>query len=255
MTDWGTTYEGPFVDNVKIMAGATTVFADDAEAGDAKWVYADPWVRSDGTLAFTHNYYLQWRNTNANGGYDSALGDSRWRFGPANTGLLVWYNNNSKTDNEVFNYLNEYPGYGPKGRMLVVDSHPEPYREPANGGEGLQQRRRQRRVSLANARCAVHPAAYGGLHLHDSLRLPIHHDAFTNHFNGRPAVSTFNDALGYYPGAENVPGGPVGQTTPRWMTKQWDASVVVPSKSSMASRRRATRTAHACAFDCSFDCT
>ena len=68
--------------------------------------------------------------------------------------------------------------------------------------------------------------------------LPITTTLFTNHFAGRPAVSAFNDALGYYPGAENVPGGPVGQTTPRWMTKQWDASVtVVRPQSSMASRR------------------
>ena len=37
--------------------------------------------------------------------------------------------------------------------------------------------------------------------------------------------------MGYYPGAEFVPGGPVGQTSKRWMTKQWDASTVVPAKS------------------------
>ena len=79
---------------------------------------------------FTHNYYLQWRNVSTTGGYDSALGDPRWRFGPANTGLLVWYNNNFYSDNEIFNYLTDYPGFGPKGRMLVVDAHPEPYRYP-----------------------------------------------------------------------------------------------------------------------------
>ena len=42
--------------------------------------------------------------------------------------------------------------------------------------------------------------------------------------------SAFHDAWGYYPGAEFVPGGPVGQTSKRWMTKQWDASTVVPAK-------------------------
>ncbi len=64
------------------------------------------------------------------GGYDSGLGDPRFRFGPTNTGLLVWYNNNFYSDNEIFNYLTDYPGFGPKGKMLVVDSHPEPYRYP-----------------------------------------------------------------------------------------------------------------------------
>ena len=93
---------GAFVDNVHgHVRAATTLFADDAESGDAKWTYAAPWVRSDGTQTFTQNFYLQWRNVSANGGYDSALGDSRWRYGPANTGLLVWYNNNFYTDNEI----------------------------------------------------------------------------------------------------------------------------------------------------------
>ena len=48
MTDWATTYSGPFVDNVKVVAGATTLFADDAESGDAKWTYAAPWQRIPG---------------------------------------------------------------------------------------------------------------------------------------------------------------------------------------------------------------
>ena len=60
--------------------------------------------RNDGNEIFTHNYYLQFRNVTSSGGYDSALGDSRWRFGPANSGLLVWYNNNFYQDNEIVNY-------------------------------------------------------------------------------------------------------------------------------------------------------
>lgn len=229
MTDWGTTYEGPFVDNVVVKSGSTTVFSDDAESGDAKWVYAAPWERNNGLLPFTHNFYLQWRNTNSNGGYDSALGDSRWRFGPANTGLLVWYNNNGKTDNEVFNYLNEYPGFGPKGRMLVVDSHPDPYREPDIVAAGYDNE-----AGNVTSRSQMRDAPFTlqdtvGFTYTTVYAFPITTTLFTNHFDGRPAVSTFNDALGYYPGAEFVPGGPVGQTTPRWMTKQWDASVTVPS--------------------------
>ncbi len=77
MTDWGTTYEGPFVDNVKVMAGETVLFADDAEYGDAKWVYAAPWQRSSGMQTFGQRFYLQWRNTSRTGGYDSSLGESK----------------------------------------------------------------------------------------------------------------------------------------------------------------------------------
>ena len=45
--------------------------------------------------------------------------------------MLVWYNNNFYDDNEIYNYLTDYPGYGPKGKMLVVDANPEPYRDAA----------------------------------------------------------------------------------------------------------------------------
>jgi hypothetical protein len=49
-------------------------------------------------------------------------------------------------------------------------------------------------------------------------------------FAGRPAVSRFSDSLGYYPGFEFVspePGG--GASSRRWITRQWDSSVVLPS--------------------------
>ncbi len=227
MTDWGTTYTGVFVDNFKIMDGATTLFSDDAESGSANWTYAAPWVLSDGTKPFSHNVYLQWRNTSESGGYDSALGDSRWRYGPANTGMLVWYNNNAYSDNEVFNYLTDYPGFGPKGRMLVVDANPDPYRNPYmvslgyNNEAGNVAHRglmRDAPFSLADSVPFTMKDTYA-----------ITSSVLTASYAGRPAVSAFHDAWGYYPGAENVPGGPVGQTTPRWMTKEWDASAVVPS--------------------------
>jgi immune inhibitor A len=225
MTDWGTTYEGPFVDNVVVRSGSTTVFSDDAESGDAKWNYVDPWVRNDGTVAFTHNLYLQWRNTNDNGGYDSALGDSRWRYGPANTGLLVWYNNNGKTDNEIFNYLPDYPGYGPKGRMLVVDSHPDPYREPKVVAAGYNNE-----GGNVIDRSLMRDAPFT---LQDTVGFTMTNGyaftttTFTTRFSGLPAVSTFHDSLGYYPGAEYASRSP--SQSSRWMTKQWDAGVVGPS--------------------------
>ena len=110
-----------------------------------------------------HNYYLQWRNVSATGGYDSALGDPRWRYGPANTGLLVWYNNNFYTDNEVFNYLTDYLGFGPKGRMLVVDSHPDPYRDPDLVAQGYNNEAGNLARRGHDARCAVHPEGFGWL--------------------------------------------------------------------------------------------
>jgi immune inhibitor A len=225
MTDWGTTLEGPFIDNVMVKdAAGNVLFADDAESGDAKWIYQGGMSRVGQTAAYKQNYYLQWRNVSATGGYDSALGDPRWRFGPANTGLLVWYHNSWYGDNEVFSYMQDGPAFGPKGRMLVVDAHSEPYRNPAmvalgfnNEGGNLSSRglMRDAPFSLWPSVGFTYTTSFG--------------DAY---YEGRPAVSQFDDSFGYYPGAEYVSRGPAypPSTAMKWISKQWDAGAVLPSK-------------------------
>ncbi|MEW6585115.1 MAG: M6 family metalloprotease domain-containing protein, partial [Nitrospirota bacterium] len=225
MTDWGTLAAGPYIDNVEIISGTTTLFADNAESGDSNWYYQLPWERNAGSVMFTHNYYLQWRNVSPAGGYDRALGDARWRYGPANTGLLVWYNNNYYSDNEIFNYLFDYPGVGPKGRMLVLDAHPEPYRDPYYVTEGYNNE-----GGNVPHRSLMRDAPFSLL---DSVDFTMRPPYAVNEtlFDGLPAVSLFSDYFGYYPGAEYVSRGP-GYDPPsiKWITKQWDAGVVVPSK-------------------------
>jgi len=224
MTDWGTTYEGPFVDNVQVAVDGTPVFTDNAEAGDANWNYAAPWQRSSGMQSFTHNYYLQWRNVSATGGYDSALGDSRWRYGPANTGLLAWYNNDFYNDNEVYHYLQDFPSFGPKGKMLVVDSHPEPYRDPdrvvnyPNAVSNLASRSMMRDAtfSLNNTVNFNYPS------LDTAGKI--------NAYAGQPAVSAFDDSMGYYPGIERARRGVLPCASFQWFDKMWDTSAVVPAK-------------------------
>jgi immune inhibitor A len=223
MTDWNTQLEGPFIDNIIITSGET-LFSDNAENGDDNWTYADGWSRNDGNETFTHNYYLQFRNVTSSGGYDSALGDSRWRFGPANSGLLVWYNNNFYQDNEIFNYMNNAFGFGPKGRMLVVDAHPEPYRDPYYVAQGYNNE-----GANVNTRSLMRDAPFS---LFDSvgftMKAPdwVYEDTL---FEGRPAVSLFDDSLGYYAGAELVKAGPAYRELEIWDTVQWDASVAIPS--------------------------
>jgi len=228
MTDWGTTNEGPFVDNVQVTVGGVVKFADNAEAGDANWNYAAPWQRTAGTQSFTHNYYLQWRNVSATGGYDSALGDARWRYGPANTGLLVWYNNNFYNDNEVWHYLPDFPSWGAKGKMLVVDANNDPYREPAMVAAGYNNEAGNiiHRGSMRDAPFSLKQSVPFVM----NNTYPYSSTIFTSAFAGRPAVSTFYDGRGYYPGAEYISRGP-GYNPPsmRWVTKQWDASVVLPA--------------------------
>ncbi len=223
MTDWGTTYSGPYLDNIKVSSGATDLLSDNAETVNQNWTYAPKWERNNGFLTFDQSFYLQWRNTNVNGGYDAGLGDPRFRFGPANTGLLVWYNNTFYTDNEVFNYLQDYPSFGPKGMMLVVDSHSDPYRYPSkvtsypNEGANLTSR-----MLMRDAPFTLSPTVdFNYLDAGESILFP-----------GQTAATVFHDSLGYYPGAEFIKRSPA--QTSRWVTKQWDSSVVMPSSQEYA---------------------
>jgi len=224
MTDWGNQWGGPFIDNMSVTSGADTLFSDDAEDGDGNWTYAEGWSRNDGTEVFTHYYYLQFRNVMSSGGYDSALGDSRWRFGPANSGLVIWYNNNHYDNNEIYSHLNDEFGFGPKAKMLVVDAHPDPYRDPYYLLQGYENE-----GANVDSRSLMRDAPFSLFDSVDFTMKPTYVYEETQ-FEGRPGVSLFDDALGYYPGAEYVSRGP-GYDPPRyiWDTKQWDASVTIPS--------------------------
>lgn len=227
MTDWDTLGAGPMVDAVAVLSGGQVLFADDAESADTSWLAAPPWQRTPGQRTFTHSYYLQWRNTGPAGGYDSALGDARWRFGPANSGLLVWYNNNLYPDNEIWDYLADFPGWGPKGRMLVVDAHPAPYRDPDLIAMGYNNE-----ASNLWPRSQMRDAPFSRLDSASFRYTDTWAGAQEHLYPGRPAVSAFNDALGYAPGGELTRRGsayPLDEQ--EWLARQWDASVVLPAQS------------------------
>lgn len=219
-TDYAILGAGAFVDEVRIVSGAATLLQDDAETNSGRWTYYAPWNRSDGFARYPQAYYLQWRNTAASGGYDSSLGTPNWRFGPVASGLLVWHFNSFFNDNEIAGYLTNPPSFGPKGRLLVMDAHPEPYRDPAWLAEGYACER-----ANVTSRALMRDAPFS---LADAVGFtlePPYVRAETD-FAGRPAVPLFSDALGYYPGLERaiLPDG----YTNRWMTAQWDAGGVVP---------------------------
>lgn len=249
MTDWGTEYGGAFIDDISVLttdAVPATLFSDGAEVSGDNWTYAGTFQRTDGNVTFKHNYYLQWRNTTETGGYDSGLGDLRYRYGPVNSGLLVWYNNNAYTDNEIENYLTDYPSFGPKGRMLVLDSHSDPLRDPYyidmgynNEGGNLVDRSLMRDATFS---------------LDDTLSFTANppYTKNTTTFASQPGVSFFDDSLGYYPGAELVSRGP-GYTTLayKWVTKQWDASTVIPSTTEYALKAPGYTADEEFRFECS----
>ncbi|MED1862977.1 immune inhibitor A [Fictibacillus nanhaiensis] len=111
VTDGGLALEGFALDNAKLTVDEEVVFADDAE-GTPKFTLKGFEV-NNGTNYKDHYYYLEWRNYV---GSDKALAFSRGV--KYNTGLVVWYADESQTDN----WVGVHPG---EGFLGVVDSHPE----------------------------------------------------------------------------------------------------------------------------------
>lgn len=210
--------EGPFVDDIVVRSGTNVLFSDDAEMDTGLWNYTLPCTRNNGFApsGFTHSYYLQWRNTGTSGGYDQAIGDARFRFGPANTGLLVWYENDHYSDNSIADYLIDPPSFGPKGKLLLVDSHPQPYLDPYWLAHGISNE-----LGIVFSRGAMRDAPFGRWPSRSfELEPPFAYQAVD--FPGLPAMSQFSDSAVYYPGIQQI-------ATNLWRTWQWDASVVLPS--------------------------
>jgi immune inhibitor A len=110
-TDGGLAPEGFGLDNAVLTADGAVVFTDDAE-GAPQFTF-DKFIVSNGISFADHYYYIEWRNTE---GSDKALQSSRGV--KYNTGMLVWYGDDSYTDN----WVGVHPGNGFIG---VVDSHPK----------------------------------------------------------------------------------------------------------------------------------
>ena len=148
MTDWGTTLNGIFIDDVTITANGAVLLSDNVETAAAGWT-ANGWSRSTGSFPFPHYYFLEWRNTsemttpygnitlvNGDAGLKNAYqGDayapagSGPRYYPYAPGLVLWYANTRFTDN----WTGIHPGYG---FLLVVDAHKQGLQRPPVPGFG-----------------------------------------------------------------------------------------------------------------------
>ncbi|MBY6037212.1 immune inhibitor A [Fictibacillus nanhaiensis] len=111
LTDGGLAPEGFALDNATLTTDGQVVFSDDSE-GEPKFTL-NKFETFNGISFADHYYYIEWRNTK---GSDSALHSSRGV--KYNTGMLVWYGDDSFTDN----WVGIHPG---EGFIGVVDSHPK----------------------------------------------------------------------------------------------------------------------------------
>ncbi|MBU7591946.1 immune inhibitor A domain-containing protein [Metabacillus halosaccharovorans] len=125
VTDGGLAPQGFALDNISVTTDGKEIFSDDAES-EAR-VTLDGFIISNGFSKANNHYYLEWRNY---AGSDKALAYSRDAV--YNTGLLVWYADESYTDN----WVGVHPGQGFLG---VVDSHPKAVYGMLNGQKTVAQ--------------------------------------------------------------------------------------------------------------------
>jgi hypothetical protein len=207
-------------------------------------------------------YILEWRNAH---GFDRGLlytyqtvydtdatstttGEWRVERVASNVpGMIVWLRD-TRYGNEPFNANNsilddkflDMPSEGPKGGLLVIDSHPEPLRGPLGGTfETAYGTYPFPPLNNWSGRVQTTNSAIG-LQNTPSLRLTVTNAATTiftpTTYAPLPPVSLYDDGLGYFPGVEELP-EPIktlSNTTvlrlKPYAFSDPDASAVVPAK-------------------------
>jgi len=171
ITDGGLALDGFALDNAKLTVDGEVVFSDDAESEPLFTL--DGFIVSNGKFFKDHYYYLEWRNY---AGADTALQYSRGV--KYNTGLVIWYGDESFTDN----WVGIHPG---EGFLGVVDSHPEPIYGLKDGERTIFQ---STRYQIADAAFSLDEtpswmvnSSYRGLYEYNSL----------------PGISLFDDSNKY----------------------------------------------------------
>jgi immune inhibitor A len=171
VTDGGLALDGFAMDNLSLTVDGAEVFADDAEG--AEKVTLDGFISSNGLYDKDHYYYLEWRNY---AGADKGLLQARGV--KYNSGLVVWYGDESFTDN----WVGVHPGDGFIG---VVDSHPEALIGTLNGKPTVAQ---STRYQVADAAFSLDKATSWYI---DSPSRGIFD------YKGLTGVTTFDDSKKY----------------------------------------------------------
>lgn len=171
VTDGGLAPEGFAMDNLSLTVDGTEVFADDAEGTEK--VTLDGFISTNGLFDKDHYYYLEWRNY---AGADKGLLEGRGV--KYNTGLVVWYGDDSFTDN----WVGVHPG---EGFIGVVDSHPEAIVGDLNGKDSVKG---STRYQIADAAFSLDKAPEWTV---DSPSRGLFD------YKGLPGVTTFDDSQKY----------------------------------------------------------
>lgn len=269
-TDGSLRERGAFLDNFRLLADGEVVWADPVESGAAGgWrtsngtfthLYGMGWRQSNGVLDYPWYYLLEWRSLE---GFDGGLGstyqevfrnltadgateiNADWL--PTNApGLLVWLrdtrygsSNNLVADQRFFTQ----PSEGPKGGLLLVDSHPEPLRGDRQGtytnSAGTTRYppndNWHGNVQSTNAAFSLRDTPAVTLTYATGFESPATYLITRTLHASQPAVRGFHDALGYFPGIEVLPepvtvvGEDGVRETRGYAFTDPDSSVVVPA--------------------------
>ena len=237
-SDVGVQWLGWWADNFSLVDGATTLFSDDVEGGSDGWT-TNHFVLVPLTRTYPVYYMAEWRNAS---GFDKGLAYPYTTIynNPATTewqvdrcpytvpGMLLWLRNGAQDfDYTLYDSLYDPPSYGPKHALLVVDSHYWPLEWEGMGATDAHLRLNSR-CQPGNATFTLQGTTPFTARLANSTAVGTIVETKT--FASLPAVSQFNDALGYYPGLRFRPANNG--------LYFWDAvaSLVVPAKDSYTTR-------------------
>ena len=245
-TDQAVQYPGIWVDNFSLDDGDTNLYFNDLE--DSSDWENDGWEEVPYDQSFTHYYLAEWRNDDgsiAQEGlkyiYYSVRHDGEgWMrdvFSANVPGMVLYYRNNFYENNQILvGRYNDPPATGPKGELLVVDSHYEPVvwsgglwdptaDNPDDPGVGNYNMRFSNRRGAMDAAFTLEDTPPWMIHDYADSANPV------MDFGSRPAVPAFHDSMRSVPGWL-YPGGsfvyPVDS----------NASVVIPGASEYTTRIR-----------------
>ncbi|WP_066944577.1 immune inhibitor A domain-containing protein [Microtetraspora fusca] len=247
-TDAAGVNTGWFLDDFSLTNGGTSVWSDDVENGANGWTAATGtftntsgagWVTHTGELQSAQYYLAEWRNFD---GFDKGLQytyDTTWQRDGAwkveklkynAPGLLVWYRDTSRAANNVADNTFDLPSVGPKGQLLLVDSHFEPLRRT---GEAATKDPSTLKNLPSRPQSSNASFNFVGTYPFKECIEGEPFKEYCTSFAKQDAVKTFTDAKGWYPGFE----ARGGQLYYRYR----DGSMVVPSKD---NQQYTTRVVH-----------
>lgn len=239
-TDAAFQERGWFSDDFELTSGDTVVWSDDVETTDPGWTtevstFVDTtgagWHTTSGSSVQAQYYLVEWRNLDGfdkglKYGYDSTYAapqSDAWKVEKIAynaPGMLVWYRDTTYGNaNLVLSNLSALPSTGPKGGLLLVDSHFDPLRRDDSATPDTSVLKNvPSRAQSSNVAFGLRPT-YPFTECITGTDTTVE---FCTDFGAQAPVRTFRDDAGWYPGLELNDNGSL-------YYRDNDASTVVPS--------------------------